>query len=202
MGFWPALRHTLRMGNRQVPPCMFKQSHPIKPAGINILQPFYFSVLTYNISLIFVKVSILLLYLRIFDSSRTRYGCYILLGVVITYGAFLILSSIFSCWPIGRFWDNRIPGHCIPGPPLWYGNAAANIATDLAIFILPLKTIYGLKLPRGQKISLCFVFTLGFLYVAFLPTPNRNFAPSVCQCLLTTVSSVASACFQSPEFPL
>ncbi|KAE9375914.1 hypothetical protein N431DRAFT_370863 [Stipitochalara longipes BDJ] len=126
------------------------------------LHPFYFSIISYNSGLIFVKISILLLYLRIFHTSRLRYGCYILLGVVIAYGAFLILSSIFTCWPIARFWNKNIPGGCIPSAPLWYGHSAGNIVTDLAIFVLPLKTIYGLKLPRGQKISLCLVFTLGF----------------------------------------
>ncbi|KAN0112482.1 hypothetical protein V8E51_005433 [Hyaloscypha variabilis] len=126
------------------------------------LHPFYFSIISYDVALTLVKLSILFLYLRIFDSSRIRYGCYILLGVVITTGSFIVLSSSFICWPVASFWDKSIPGYCIPYAHLWYSHSALNILTDLAIFVLPLKTIYGLKLPRNQKISLCFVFTLGF----------------------------------------
>jgi hypothetical protein len=48
---------------------------------------------------------------------------------------------------------------------MWYANTSINIATDVAIFALPLKTIYALTLPKAQKISLYIVFTFGFVYV-------------------------------------
>jgi hypothetical protein len=125
--------------------------------------------MSYGLGLTFTKISILLLYLRLFATSRTRYGCYILLGVVIIYGTWLFFSSIFPCVPIRRFWDKSIPGHCLAFTPIWFTNASLNIATDLAIFVLPQRTIYALSLPKGQKISLCLVFALGFLYAPPLP---------------------------------
>ena len=67
--------------------------------------------------------------------------------------------------PCRTLWEKSIPGHCIPTPPMWYVNALLIIAKNLAIFVLPRKTIYALSLPRGQKISLGLVFALRFLYV-------------------------------------
>jgi hypothetical protein len=125
----------------------------------------YITVVAYGQGLTFTKISILLLYLRLFDTSRTRYGCYVLLGIVIPYGAWLFFCSVFPCYPIARFWDKSIPGHCMSTPPMWYANTSINIATDVAIFALPLKTIYALTLPKAQKISLYIVFTFGFVYV-------------------------------------
>jgi hypothetical protein len=128
-------------------------------------QGFYFSILSYNISLIFTKISILLLYVRILDASRTRYGCYILLGIVIAYGTWLLFSSIFPCVPVASFWDKEIPGHCLRESTVWFTNASLNIATEIAIFILPLRVISTLSLPQRQKFGVYFVFALGFLYV-------------------------------------
>jgi len=54
-------------------------------------------------------------------------------------------------------------GICIPTPPMWYANASLNIATDLAIFVLPQRRIYALILPKGQKISFVWCFCSGIL---------------------------------------
>lgn len=49
--------------------------------------------------------------------------------------------------------------------PFWYINAAGNIATDLAIFIMPLPALSKLQLGKKQKYMLLGIFSLGFLYV-------------------------------------
>lgn len=45
-----------------------------------------------------------------------------------------------------------------------FANAGMNIATDIAIGILPLPMLKELQLPRRQKIALMTVFGLGGLY--------------------------------------
>jgi hypothetical protein len=77
---------------------------------------------------------------------------YILPGIVIIYGIWLLFCSIFTCVPIARFWDKSVPGHCVRETPMWFTNASLNIATDFAILVLPQRTIYALSLPKGQKI--------------------------------------------------
>jgi hypothetical protein len=163
------LGHSFSNTNQHFSPRTYTPNQKTFPKS-NFTQGFYFSILSYNLSLTFTKISILLLYLRIFKTSRTRYGCYILLGIVIAYGTWLFFSSLFPCMPVAYFWDKQISGHCLPRMAVWFLNAALNIITDIAIFILPLRVVSALSLPRGQKIGLYFIFALGFLYVCHLPT--------------------------------
>ena len=74
-----------------------------------------------------------------------------------------LLIVIFNCQPINGFWDSSVKAKCIPNLPFWYINAAGNIATDIAIFILPLPVIGNLKLAKAQKYVLLGIFSLGFL---------------------------------------
>ena len=80
------------------------------------------------------------------------------------------LVGIFICTPIRGFWDSTIPSKCIPNIPQWYINAGGNIATDVAVFCLPLPAIWKLQLKKQQKIILISIFCLGFLYA--LPPPS------------------------------
>ncbi|KAH9207222.1 hypothetical protein DL95DRAFT_468880 [Leptodontidium sp. 2 PMI_412] len=134
-----------------------------RPQITGFLQSFYFSILFYALSFNFTKISILMLYIRMFNASRTRYSCYVLLGVVIAFGTLAFFSSVLPCLPVARFWDEEITGHCLPTLPIWFTNSSLNIVTDLTIFILPLHPISQLNLPKTQKIFLLFVFALGFL---------------------------------------
>ncbi len=114
-------------------------------------------------SLTFTKISILLLYIRIFKTTMIKGACYTLLGFVAVYGVWLFFSSIFFCVPVEAFWDESITGYCLPHSLIWFLNANINIATDLSIFLLPIPVIKTLLLPKRQKFGLYIVFGLGFL---------------------------------------
>jgi hypothetical protein len=46
---------------------------------------------------------------------------------------------------------------------MWFTNASLNIATDLAIIILPMPVIRSLNLKRRQKQALAGIFAIGGL---------------------------------------
>lgn len=71
--------------------------------------------------------------------------------------------SVFDCRPIEGFWKLNIPSVCVPSLPMWYVNAAGNIATDVIIFALPIPVVWKLQMPRTQRLSLVGVFCLGFV---------------------------------------
>jgi hypothetical protein len=48
-------------------------------------------------------------------------------------------------------------------PADYLAQAAFNIVTDVAIFVLPLKTIWGLQLPFKQRMAVTGVFAAGLL---------------------------------------
>ena len=131
---------------------------------IRVPQPFWASILIYNLSLTFTKVSILLQYLRIFTTKQFRVSCWALLGFVAVYSTWTFFASIFECMPVAYFWDKTIKGgHCMNEYAVWFTNAGVNIVTDFAIIILPMPVLRSLNLPLKQKRALMLVFTLGGL---------------------------------------
>lgn len=134
---------------------------------LTLTQAFYVSIVMYNATLMSIKFTFLLQYHRVFR-VRKIHKPVLVIGVLIgCWTLSQLLTVIFSCSPIRKFWDRDMPGTCIPNLPLWYINAAGNVATDLAIFVLPLPVLKNLNLPRPQKILLMGIFSLG-LFVSFI----------------------------------
>jgi hypothetical protein len=120
------------------------------------------SIAFYQATLTFTKISIILQCLRIFVATRIRRTCWIIFAIVVGYGNWSAVSAIFMCRPVAYFWDKTIAnGYCLPEQPVWFGNVAINIATDIAILTLPVPALSALKLPKKQKIGLMMVLALG-----------------------------------------
>ena len=123
----------------------------------------WWACLTYNLSLVLTKVSILLFYVRTFGSySKLRHTAWVLLIFVISMALVIVAVMITACVPLRKYWDPAIRGHCQP-KGVWWAMSGFNALSDLCIFVLPLPVIYRLQLPRQQKLSLVVVFTVGSL---------------------------------------
>lgn len=109
------------------------------------------------------KISILMLYLRIFIQRWFRITCYMLLVIITSYMVAAFFASVFQCTPVARAWDKMIPGSCINITTNWYANAGFSIATDIIILALPMYPIYKSKTPLKRKIALMVVFAFGAL---------------------------------------
>ncbi|KAL4931605.1 PTH11-like integral membrane protein [Aspergillus undulatus] len=129
------------------------------------LKSLWAAIPMYNASLALTKASLLFQYLRIFPGRRFRTVCHIVLGVVVLYTTWAIVSGFVNCVPVTKFWDRELPGICLSFEALWFFNASMNIATDLALLVLPMPLISQLHLPWRQKIALLAVFALGGLVV-------------------------------------
>ncbi|KAJ5923217.1 hypothetical protein N7454_008462 [Penicillium verhagenii] len=123
---------------------------------------FWASVPIYQTSLISTKMSILLQYRRVFSTTpRMRLACNLLIGFLVIYGAWTIISAWVNCIPIAKFWDPTVAGFCFNKEALWFSNSAIHILTDLLILIYPMPVIRSLQLPTKQKYALMAVFALG-----------------------------------------
>ncbi|KAK5175061.1 uncharacterized protein LTR77_000198 [Saxophila tyrrhenica] len=132
--------------------------------AIQSQKPFYISVWVYNLSMSCTKFSILLQYLRIFPQVVFRRSCYVMMGVVAVYACWTFFSAVFACWPISYFWTqvkDPTGGQCLNRFAVWFANAGMNIATDIAVGLLPMRVLRELDLPKGHKIALMIVFGLG-----------------------------------------
>lgn len=119
----------------------------------------------YNLSLVLTKVSIILFYLHLFPQPWFTFAVKLVMVIVIFYGLWAVLSGFLFCIPVSAFWDSSIKYKCLPKKPVWFFNASMNIATDLAIFLLPMPVLSHLNLPWRQKIGVFLIFGVGLLYV-------------------------------------
>lgn len=118
-----------------------------------------------------MKISILLLYVRIF--GRLRYMRYLAYGI----GAFTICWAIscflvifFQCRPIEAIWNPKGPlnpkgvhGKCIKLFLFLILGSAINSLVDFAILLMPIRPTWNLHLPKAQRISIIGIFSLGSL---------------------------------------
>lgn len=123
-------------------------------------------VLQYLSALPLIKISILLLYLRIFPDQRFRLIVWISVGLCSGYLISFVSVSIWQCRPIRgawEAWDGEFEGHCNNINLQGWTSAAFNILLDLIVFILPLPSLYKMKMSMQNKFSIMVMFCVGFL---------------------------------------
>lgn len=129
------------------------------------VQAFYASEVIWAASIPIIKISILLLYIRIFGRLRYFKAIAYLIGVFsICWSIMVILVCSFQCQPIQFIWDKSIEGgKCIDAPLFFIIGSAPNVVTDFVLLALPLPAVWNLHTTRAQKISLTAIFLLGSL---------------------------------------
>ncbi|PMD41948.1 hypothetical protein L207DRAFT_458601 [Hyaloscypha variabilis F] len=124
------------------------------------IKSLWTSIIFYNLSLYFTKISVLLQYLRIFTNYIRRVCCCTIAAIAL-WGVYSTLSNILACIPISAFWAEDPHARCQSKQFLWFFNSSVNIVTDLVILTLPMPIIKSLRLPLRQKVALMIVFALG-----------------------------------------
>lgn len=123
--------------------------------------------LFYRLSALNIKLSVLMLYLRLFTlhgfNPHFRFlVLFSMYAILLVLGAFIIVG-IFGCWPVNRYWNKSKKGRCIDFLPFYYVHTGTEVFFDLWVILLPIRVIGTLNLPRQTKWSLVIVFGLGFL---------------------------------------
>ena len=116
-------------------------------------------------SLFLTKISLLILFYRIFVTPTFRLAIRALEAIMVLWWIGTILADNLICIPVQHNWYPTIQAHCgnkqllaiIPPIP-W-------IVTDLVILLMPLPMVWNLNLPRLQRVGLACLFLLGGLYV-------------------------------------
>lgn len=130
----------------------------------------------YMLAHLFIKLSILLFYRYIASSHRSfRRIVYALISLVIVSSIVMICISIFICRPISDAWSSRMfmnafkgiyPTQCLNPTPLWFFNAAFNLATDAIIWVLPFPFFLHLRsMPVRRRLELTAIFSIGILAI-------------------------------------
>lgn len=131
---------------------------------VSWLKCIWVNEIIYNPTIFAIKLSILLLYLRIFNPIRWSY---IILHIMlwINLAAYLsgLLVELFQCNPIQKVWYPKWPGHCIDQKLLQLFGAGFNIVSDVSLLILPIWSVWNLQTDRKRKLGLIFIFAFGGL---------------------------------------
>ncbi len=127
------------------------------------LMWFFIAQTPYKVTVCLNKVSVILLYLRIFVAKSFRLASFAVLFVVVGYGIGGIAATIWQCVPIRGAWDKSTTATCINSDIFWVAYAVLNIVTDVMVMALPIVPIMKLQLKLRDRILLCGVFTLGGL---------------------------------------
>ncbi|KAM5353177.1 hypothetical protein ACJZ2D_016932 [Fusarium nematophilum] len=116
----------------------------------------------YCVSMMFTKLSLLAVYLRISPSRRFRAVVCLLMAVVAGYSFSAVLVAIFQCHPVEMAWDITIThGSCIDRMAYFIATLALNVATDLFMLALPIPMLWKVKMPKRQKLGLIGIFMTG-----------------------------------------
>jgi hypothetical protein len=71
------------------------------------------------------------------------------------------MLTVFTCYPVAKYWDESIPGKCLDNRALRYAFAGINIVNDLAILVAPMPFLRNLHIARRIKLILMGVFAAG-----------------------------------------
>lgn len=128
----------------------------------------YVAFVLYNPILMATKTSILILYLNIAGKTHTflRIASFITLAVVNIGGIVLTFITAFQCRPVEAAYNLAIQHPtCISIETIYLASAPVNVATDLAIFVLPIPVLTSLSLPLREKTILVLTFLLGIFVI-------------------------------------
>jgi hypothetical protein len=116
-----------------------------------------------------VKSSILVFYLTL-TRMHTEFQLIIYITVLIVNFTGLVFTILFAfeCRPLTIIFQpsTTITANCIDSIVLYVVSSPINIATDIAIFLIPMPLLTRIQLPRRQKVILVITFSTGLLVIA------------------------------------
>lgn len=109
------------------------------------------------------KFSYLFFYLRIFINKGFIFAVEIMIGIVIAWWTANVLQVFLICRPFNMNWNVNVEGVCGDRPAAYTAFGAINLITDVAILLLPIPTVWKLKMPVSSKVGICAIFAIGLV---------------------------------------
>jgi len=111
----------------------------------------------------FAKLSLLILYFRIFEvQTYFRYEVFIVGAVQIAWGVANVLVRLFFCQPIRGAWNPFLKGAKCGDPNLLMAaGGAVNGLIDFVMIAMALQIVHKLQLPRIERMKMGILFAIG-----------------------------------------
>lgn len=115
-----------------------------------------------------IRISAILLYIRVFPIRKFVILCWMFLGLNIVYALATYIVALLICKPLAYTWDNSIPGgHCGSREKLYLWHGIQNLLHDIILVAMPMPLLWKLHLPTGKKVSLIVIFAMGLVCVSY-----------------------------------
>ena len=127
------------------------------------------SAIVYCVVVFFIKLSILLQYLRIFAPTRKGnmfmfIGAQLCIWINLIFYSVVTVFSIWLCTPRAKIWNPLLEGgHCFNASKIFLATGIFNVISDFVILILPMPAVWKLQLPRKRKFLMTAIFGMGLL---------------------------------------
>lgn len=118
----------------------------------------------YAFDIAWVKLSLLLMYYRIFRIPFFKLMSWILGSFVVTWAICVLFLSVFACTPMQKAYSPDLPGRCNNHRAVWAVHSVFTTLTDIIILGMPIVKLWSLRLKTTEKVGLTLAFSLGFLY--------------------------------------
>lgn len=128
---------------------------------VRLIHSVYICSASYYFALSFVKASLIVFYLQVFQERRFRIACWAILVFIAITTIILQSLAIFVCSPVPAFWDRDIKGKCLNVAVMANANSIVAIMLDLIILVAPMPSLLGLQMKLSRKISVAFMFAIG-----------------------------------------
>lgn len=135
------------------------------PSHVTFLKLCFLTSLLYFSMISAIKLSILLMYCRIFSVDAAFRVQSLLLGIVVVmFWLATTVATLANCIPIKYSWISLSdPAHCFNFNIFWMATGALEVVIDTMILALPVRMVLGLQLSYKRKVFLLFIFLLGGL---------------------------------------
>lgn len=130
------------------------------------------TILLYAASAFFVKLSLFLLYLRLFKLNRIT--TWLIYAGILVCGLFYSASIIFNsvnCMPRpgepddSMTWLLRARKCDMPSRQLAVVQGAFGTVSDIYLLVIPIHSVFQLHLPTARKVGVNSIFMIGIMYV-------------------------------------
>ncbi|KAK8105154.1 hypothetical protein PG999_008513 [Apiospora kogelbergensis] len=156
----PMVAVSLRLLSRRIAKRAFHLSDYLMVAAVLLIGLQF----TWVISLSLCKISILILYRKLFPTPFIHWASLATSALIATWAVATILAGCLICQPISKNWDLLMTdGYCGNQVLSFTITGAINLVTDIMVLVLPLPNLYKLQVPIQQRMVLVGVFSLGFL---------------------------------------
>lgn len=128
------------------------------------------ATIVYSPVILGTKIAIILLYRRVFLPHRGGPFDWLLRIFIFILTCFYVatmLVKVWECTPREKAWNKAVPGRCVNVSSLLNASGLFNCITDVMMLLIPVKSVWLLRMSMRQKAGVVAIFTVGFCAPVF-----------------------------------